>query len=57
MAQGLDVVLATLQKASSQIPEEFKPAEATLENWQNQSGFYSTLVEVIFFISFIVKFK
>lgn len=46
MNGGLEIVLQTLQQATSQIPDQFKPAELMLENWQAQPGFYSILVEV-----------
>ncbi|KAB7497155.1 Importin-11 [Armadillidium nasatum] len=46
MNGGLEIVLQTLQQATSQIPDQFKPAESMLENWQAQPGFYSILVEI-----------
>lgn len=37
------LVLDTLQKASSQNPEVLKPAESKLKEWETQPGFYSIL--------------
>lgn len=37
------LVLDVLQRASSQNPEIFKPAEAKLLEWETQAGFYTVL--------------
>ncbi|KAJ8915196.1 hypothetical protein NQ315_015419 [Exocentrus adspersus] len=41
------VVLDVLQRASSQNPEVFKPAEAKLKEWETQPCFYTILLNII----------
>lgn len=44
------VVLDVLQRASSQNPDVFKPAEAKLREWETQPGFYTVLFVSTFWV-------
>ncbi|XP_078052018.1 importin-11-like [Augochlora pura] len=39
-------VIEVLQQAGSQDPNILKPAEQTLEQWETERGFYTTLFNV-----------
>lgn len=46
MEKALSMVLDTLQCASSQNQENFKPAEKKLQEWETEPGFYSILLNI-----------
>ncbi|KAJ1522166.1 hypothetical protein ONE63_002476 [Megalurothrips usitatus] len=46
MDKALSMVLDTLQCASSQNQESFKPAEKKLQEWEVEPGFYSILLNI-----------
>ncbi|XP_076047855.1 importin beta11 [Oratosquilla oratoria] len=46
MSGGRDLVLEALRQATSQQAEVLKPAEQSLQGWEAEPGFYSTLVEI-----------
>ena len=51
-------VVDVLQRAGSQDPSVFKPAEQTLREWETQRGFYTALFVswIDFFILYVIVF-